>query len=337
MTDQNNLNGYSNQNNYNSPDGYNDQNYNNYNNAAYNQNQNTQPHAVNLRKPQNNNSQPNNDMQFQALNNEYQTDREYIHKAISDALKENNVSEAMAFIDKYRPVAGNDPVFNELISLAEQSIKKNEIKSRLLIRLDSTPDNDYKSRAEIYQQLLQQEPNNVEYAQAFDNCLNRLPLSVKNQILGINQNNSANQGAQNSSNADDKPKPFMSVGAAIASGFYCIIAFFGVIVLLMEFDPFALSLVVTCIIAFLMLTNLKFNPLKDFPTVAKICIAFMTWITLLITGAALFIDETEDSESGQSEEITAPEQVNPDTTKAKNTEAGTPVAPKPTGSAVPAN
>ena len=337
--DYNNPNSYGDQN-YNNLNSYGDQNYNNYNSSYQNSNQNNGSRGINLRKPQPDTQQPLNNFQIQMLSNEYQSDREYIHKAISDALKEDNITEAIAFIDKYRSVASNDPVFNELVLLAERNNKKNELKSRLLIHLDSTPDNDYKTKAELYQQLLRLEPNHVDYARAFDNCLNHLPADVKNQILGTAQNNTNIQGTQNSSEADNKPKPVMSTGAAIASGFYCIIAFFGVIVLLMEFDAFALALVISCIIAFLMLTNLKFNPLKDFPTVAKICIAFMVWIFMLIAGAALFIDETKEDAADQPTEITAPEQPNVNTGNTAKVPAGetaNPIKPLPSGTAVPAN
>lgn len=243
-----------------------------------------------------------NDFKSQSLMDEYNNDKEYILKAISEAIKTQNYNDAQAFITKYQSVAANDPAFNELTNiLAQHQSQRDEI-TKLEMHLSTTPDHDYQAKAKIYQQLLQLCPDRQDYQHEFDRCLQSLPANVRKQLLNTNSGNDSTDAK----NQKEENRPFLSTGAAIASSFYILLA------LVFFFDFFnngfslnSLVILLMSVIGFFLLTNIKFNPLKNQPTLVKIVLTFVIWLS----GCLIFFDtdEKSDEDTENGTEVTAPE------------------------------
>ena len=242
-----------------------------------------------------------NDFKSQSLSEEFNNDKEYILKAISDAIKTQNYNDAQAFVSKYQSVAANDPAFNELTKILSQFQSKQDEITKLEMHLSTTSDHDYQAKAKIYQQLIQLCPERQDYPHELERCLQNLPANVKKQFLNPNSgNNSANTPSQ-----IDNDRPFMNTGAAIASSFYVLIALAFLYDLSEKFSLNSLAILIMSVIGFLLLTNIRFNPLRNQHTIIKIIITFVVWLTgcLIFFNSDLETDEV--TENGT--EITAPE------------------------------
>ena len=120
-------------------------------------------------------SQSLNDAFIRAdLQEDYQRDHEFIVSTISSALKNRDYKTAAEFVERYRSVASNDPSFRVLAQMSDDAYSHYAQAHDALLLLEATPEHDYETRANLYQQLLAIEPDHPEYVAGLRTCTEKI-------------------------------------------------------------------------------------------------------------------------------------------------------------------
>ena len=240
---------------------------------------------------QNNDSQSNSyeqnyssDMTRDLLKSEYESDKEYILKAISDAIKDQDYVTAKDFVKKYESVAQDDVRFMEFAKMANQISQSHDDILRLETRLSVIPNTHYRDRYEILKQLVEKDPYNENYQNELNRCKTHLPAE------------------KHESSQVEKNGKFMSTAGWIGSIWYFLIIFAFLYAFLTKFEIFSLLLVIISVGAIYLLSNHKYNPMRNVQMVPRVISTFFIWLFVSVVAFSAFSDDK--SETTPENEVT---------------------------------
>ena len=120
-----------------------------------------------------------NDFAQASLIEDYDRDHEFILSTIASALKTRDYKTASEFVERYRHVASNDPNFRVLAQMSDDASKRYTQTHDAQLLLEATPEHDYETRAELYQELLKFDPGNADYISGLNACTQELDAMRK--------------------------------------------------------------------------------------------------------------------------------------------------------------
>lgn len=179
---------------------------------------------------------------------EFKDDRDVIIQTLKTAIKKGEYEEARDIVYQYRAAIKTDEQFAILAQMVNENLENKKEIEKFETRLDATPDDEYQKRLGLCIEILKIQPNNEKYLKEKERC--ELALHIKEQELEKLKN---------------PPEPEKLLACPICFG---IMGFLDLIMILgssAEDNPvaWATGFTIALVLHFIMLSNLKFNLLKN--------------------------------------------------------------------------